>query len=47
MLETFHEVRYSQPFKEMWETFLSDKLSVIASPNFYQYITDTFFRSMI
>ena len=28
-------------------TFLSDNLSVIASPNFYQYITDAFFHSMI
>ena len=47
MWGTFHEVRCSPPFKEMWETFLSDNLSVIASPNFYQYITDAFFHSMI
>ena len=46
MWGTFQEVRCSPPFK-MWETFLSDNLSVIASPNFYQYITYAFFRSMI
>ena len=47
MWGTFHEVRCSTPFKKMWETFLSDNFSVTASPTFYQYITDAFFRSMI
>ena len=47
MWGTFHEVRCSPPFKEIWETFLSDNLSVTASPIFYLYITDAFLRSMI
>ena len=47
MWGTFHEVRCSPPFKEIWKTFLSDNLSVTASPIFYQYITDAFLRSMI
>ena len=47
MWGTFHEVRCSPPFKMMWEAFLSDNLSITASPTFYQYITDAFFRSMI
>ena len=47
MWGTFHQVRCSTTFKDMWASFLLDNLSVIACPIFYQYVTDEFFRSMI
>ena len=47
MWGTFHQLRCSQSFRAMWNSFLTKTLAVDACPIFYQYITDTFFRNMI
>ena len=47
MWKAYHKLTTSQPFAEVWNSFVSKSISLASCPIFYQYVTERIFDQLI